>query len=112
MVLKRRNITHSLMIIVKCEKLFKTIKQLLKTIKQRFTFNCVAKVSAQTFSRGRRGLIQIYLCKLGDMTLRVPIQCNKAGISLNKIPKNHENKLKDLLFKELFRYANMRGGEG
>ena len=50
-------------------------------------------VSAQTFSRGHKRLIQNYLNKFVEMTLRVPIQCNMGEISSNRIPQNLENKL-------------------
>ena len=55
------------------------------TLKQRFTFNYVTKVSAETFSTGHRRLIQTYLYKFVEMILRVPVQCNMAEISLNRI---------------------------
>ena len=57
-----------------------------KHAKQRFTFNHTTKVTAQTVSRGCRRLIQTYLYNFADMISRVPIQCNVAEISLNRIP--------------------------
>ena len=42
--------------------------------------------NTQTFSKDRRRLIQTYLYKYVEMILRVPIQCNMAEISLNRIP--------------------------
>ena len=52
---------------------------------QQLTFNYVTEVSGETFSRGHRRLIQNYLYKFVDMILRVPVQCNMAEISLNRI---------------------------
>ena len=52
---------------------------------QRFTFTYVTKVSAETFSRGRRRLIQTCLYKFVEMVLRIPVQCNIAEILINKI---------------------------
>ena len=50
-------------------------------------------VSAQTFSRGHKRLIQNYLNKFVEMTLRVPIQCNMGEISVNrKTLKNKPSK--------------------
>ena len=56
-----------------------------KYIKQRFTFNHSTKVSAQTFSSGRKRLIYIYLSNFDEMILIVPIQCSVAETSLNRM---------------------------
>ena len=42
--------------------------------------------NAQTFPKDRRKLIHTYLYKFVWMILRVPIQCNMGGFSLNRIP--------------------------
>ena len=75
-------------------------------VKQRFTFNHLTEVRAQTFSRGRRKLIQNYLYKSVEMTLRVHIQCNNGGIECYKTSKISSW---TYIFKSLFRWANMLG---
>ena len=44
-----------------------------------------SECNAQKCSKGRRRFIQTYLYKFVEMILRVPVQCNIAEISLNRI---------------------------
>ena len=51
---------------------------------QRFNFSHLTNMYTQTFSIGRRRLIQTCLYKFVAIVLRVPIQCNMAETSLNR----------------------------
>ena len=79
---------------------------LIILLKQRFVFNHVTKVSAETFSTGRRRLIQTYLYKFVEMILRVTTQYNMAEISLNRTPQNLGNNLMDLYFLNTYFNVN------
>ena len=47
---------------------------------------CQSECNPQTFSKGRRRLLQTYFYKFVKMILKVTIQCNMEETSWNRIP--------------------------